>query len=65
MLLGGRIAEMIFFNRLTTGARDDLEKVTNMAYKQVREEVLRASGVSVEAKPGSVGDTSCPRMTCT
>ncbi len=29
--LGGRVAEEIFFNRITTGASDDLKKVTNMA----------------------------------
>lgn len=31
VLLGGRAAERIFFNRVTTGAQDDLQKVTNMA----------------------------------
>jgi AFG3 family protein len=35
MTLGGRVAEEIFFNSITTGARDDLEKVTKMAYGQV------------------------------
>ncbi|EGC30195.1 hypothetical protein DICPUDRAFT_41790 [Dictyostelium purpureum] len=29
--LGGRVAEQIIFDRITTGAQDDLEKVTNMA----------------------------------
>ncbi len=29
--LGGRVAEEIFFNRITTGASDDLKKVTQMA----------------------------------
>ena len=29
--LGGRIAEEIFFNRVTTGASDDIKKVTQMA----------------------------------
>ncbi|XP_064399044.1 paraplegin-like [Halichondria panicea] len=37
MALGGRAAEAITFNRITTGARDDLEKVTEMAYRQVAE----------------------------
>lgn len=32
--LGGRVAEEIFFNRITTGAQDDLNKVTKMAYSQ-------------------------------
>lgn len=29
--LGGRIAEELFFGRITTGAHDDLKKVTNIA----------------------------------
>jgi len=32
MMLGGRIAERIFFDRISTGAQDDLRKVTNLAY---------------------------------
>lgn len=35
MTLGGRVAEEIFFGRITTGAQDDLQKVTQMAYSQV------------------------------
>lgn len=31
MTLGGRVAEEIFFKRITTGAQDDLQKVTRMA----------------------------------
>ncbi|CAI5439589.1 unnamed protein product [Caenorhabditis angaria] len=34
MTLGGRVAEEIFFGRITTGAQDDLQKVTQMAYSQ-------------------------------
>ncbi|KAH9600878.1 Peptidase M41 [Trypanosoma melophagium] len=33
--LGGRVAEKIFFNHLSTGASDDLRKVTQMAYMYV------------------------------
>jgi AFG3 family protein len=29
--LGGRVAEEIFFGRVTTGAQDDLRKVTQIA----------------------------------
>ena len=36
MALGGRVAESLTFNRITTGAQNDLEKVTKMAYAQVR-----------------------------
>uniref|UniRef100_A0A673AG42 AFG3-like protein 1 n=1 Tax=Sphaeramia orbicularis TaxID=375764 RepID=A0A673AG42_9TELE len=35
MMLGGRVAEQVFFHRLTTGAQDDLRKVTQSAYAQV------------------------------
>lgn len=36
MTLGGRVSEEIFFGRITTGAQDDLRKVTQSAYAQVR-----------------------------
>lgn len=35
MTLGGRASEIIFFNRITTGAQDDLQKVTKSAYAQI------------------------------
>lgn len=35
MMLGGRVAEHVFFGRITTGAHDDLKKVTQSAYAQV------------------------------
>ncbi|XP_041809838.1 AFG3-like protein 2 isoform X1 [Chelmon rostratus] len=35
MMLGGRVAEQVFFHRITTGAEDDLRKVTQSAYAQV------------------------------
>ncbi|KAG0047512.1 AAA ATPase afg3 [Gryganskiella cystojenkinii] len=34
MTLGGRVSEHIFFGVITTGAQDDLQKVTKMAYAQ-------------------------------
>src|SRR5499427_2772820 len=37
ILLGGRVAEEIVLNQLTTGAGDDLEKATEMARKMVCE----------------------------
>ncbi|GLH05191.1 Transitional endoplasmic reticulum ATPase TER94 [Gryllus bimaculatus] len=36
MALGGRVAESLTFNQITTGAQNDLQKVTKMAYAQVR-----------------------------
>ncbi|ETO15947.1 hypothetical protein RFI_21410 [Reticulomyxa filosa] len=35
MALGGRIAEEIFFGNISTGAADDLNKVTKIAYSQI------------------------------
>lgn len=35
VLLGGRIAENISFNKITTGASDDIEKLTKIAYGMV------------------------------
>jgi len=36
MMLGGRVAESLIFNSVTSGAQDDLTKVTNTAYDQIR-----------------------------
>lgn len=35
MTLGGRASEEIFFKRITSGAQDDLQKVTKNAYSQI------------------------------
>uniref|UniRef100_A0A8C2YX06 SPG7 matrix AAA peptidase subunit, paraplegin n=1 Tax=Cyclopterus lumpus TaxID=8103 RepID=A0A8C2YX06_CYCLU len=37
MALGGRAAEAITFNKVTTGAQDDLRKVTRVAYSMVKQ----------------------------
>lgn len=37
MALGGRVAESLTFNSITTGAQNDLQKVTNMAYAQIKQ----------------------------
>ncbi|CDW56354.1 Peptidase M41 and AAA and FtsH ext domain contain ing protein [Trichuris trichiura] len=37
MTLGGRASEEIFFGRISTGAQDDLQKITQMAYAQTPE----------------------------
>ncbi|MDX1672127.1 MAG: ATP-dependent zinc metalloprotease FtsH [Balneolaceae bacterium] len=36
-LLGGRVAEEITFGRISTGAQNDLERITNMAFAMVAE----------------------------
>ena len=59
MTLGGRAAEMIFFKRITTGAQDDLQKVTKSAYAQITQFGMneRVGNVSFEQdKSGMVLD---------
>lgn len=36
-LLGGRVAEEVFFGRISTGAQNDLERITNLAFAMVAE----------------------------
>ncbi|HBQ59936.1 MAG TPA: AAA family ATPase, partial [Balneolaceae bacterium] len=36
-LLGGRVAEEIIFGRISTGAQNDLERITKMAFAMVAE----------------------------
>ncbi len=35
MMMGGRVAEEIVFNRVSTGAQNDLERITKLAYAMV------------------------------
>jgi len=37
MALGGRVAELLKFNQLSTGAQDDIRKVTDIAMAQIKE----------------------------
>lgn len=37
MALGGRVAESLVFNHVSTGAQNDLQKVTKMAYAQIKQ----------------------------
>lgn len=53
MTLGGRVSEEIFFGRITTGAQDDLRKVTQSAYAQVR---VRSCSCSPGSGSGLHGD---------
>lgn len=43
MALGGRVAESLTFNKITTGAQNDLQKVTKMAFAQVNNSTLLIS----------------------
>jgi len=51
ILLGGRVAEMIVFNELTSGAKNDIERATKIARKMVCE-----LGMSDEIGPLHLGD---------
>ncbi|KAI9010408.1 peptidase family M41-domain-containing protein [Phycomyces nitens] len=53
MTLGGRVAEQLFFDTITTGASDDLQKVTKIAYAQVT-----AYGMNTKVGPLSFHDPS-------
>lgn len=50
MTLGGRCSEEIFFGKITTGAQDDLQKITKMAF-----EVCANYGMDPEIGPVSYG----------
>jgi AFG3 family protein len=50
MTLGGRVSEEIFFGRITTGASDDLQKVTKMAW-----EICSTYGMNDAIGPVSYG----------
>merc|ERR1711973_421665 len=57
MTLGGRASEQIFFGRITTGAQDDLQKVTKSAYAQITQFGMNAriGNVSFEQpQPGEM-----------
>merc|ERR1719471_654308 len=50
MTLGGRAAEEIFYGKVSTGAADDLNKVTRLAYSQI----------SIYGMNDSIGNLSFP-----
>lgn len=54
-LLGGRVAEEIIFGRISTGAQNDLERITNMAFAMVAE-----YGMSEDLGYLSLKDSSNP-----
>lgn len=54
-LLGGRVAEEIIFGRISTGAQNDLERITNLAFAMVAE-----YGMSDELGYLSLKDTQNP-----
>ena len=57
VLLGGRAAELLIFNELSTGAADDLVKVTNIA-----EEIVTKFGMSENLGPVVFEEQNNPYM---
>lgn len=58
MTLGGRVSEELFFKRITTGAQDDLQKVTQSAYAQVVRYGMNEKVGNVSFETGQPGEPS-------
>merc|ERR1712180_434622 len=56
MTLGGRASEEVFFGRITTGAQDDLQKVTKSAYAQITQFGMNARIGNVSFKEPQPGE---------
>ncbi|KAJ6628041.1 AFG3-like protein 2 [Pseudolycoriella hygida] len=56
MTLGGRVSEELFFGRITTGAQDDLQKVTQSAYSQIVRYGMNEKVGTVSFETGQPGD---------
>jgi len=58
MTLGGRAAERIFFGKVTTGAQDDLQKVTKSAYAQITQYGMNEAVGNVSFQEKQQGEMS-------
>uniref|UniRef100_A0A8C4N553 AFG3-like AAA ATPase 1 n=1 Tax=Eptatretus burgeri TaxID=7764 RepID=A0A8C4N553_EPTBU len=56
MTLGGRVSEQMFFKRITTGAQDDLRKITQSAYSQVAQFGMSARVGQISFEPPRQGE---------
>jgi len=56
MTLGGRASEQIFFGKITTGAQDDLQKVTKSAYAQITQYGMNTRIGNVSFEQPAPGD---------
>lgn len=56
MTLGGRVSEELFFGRITTGAQDDLQKITQSAYSQIVRYGMNEKVGNVSFDVGNAGD---------
>ena len=58
MAMGGRVAEEIVFGRITTGAQNDLERITKMAYAMVVDYGMRDKVGHISFNLSSRGEES-------
>ncbi|XP_024868898.1 AFG3-like protein 2 [Temnothorax curvispinosus] len=56
MMIGGRASEEIFFRRITTGAQDDLQKITKVAYAQITQYGMNEKIGNVSFEMPNAGD---------
>ena len=60
VLMGGRIAEELFMNHMTSGASNDIERATDIAQHMVCEWGMSALGMRAFRKPGNKFDPDKP-----
>jgi cell division protease FtsH len=60
VLMGGRVAEELFMNHMTSGASNDIERATDIAQHMVCEWGMSALGMRAFRKPGNSFDHDRP-----
>jgi cell division protease FtsH len=60
VLMGGRVAEELFMNHMTSGASNDIERATDIAQHMVCEWGMSALGMRAFRKPGNNFDPDKP-----
>jgi cell division protease FtsH len=60
VLMGGRVAEEIFMNHMTSGASNDIERATDIAQHMVCEWGMSSLGMRAFRKPGNSFDPDKP-----
>jgi cell division protease FtsH len=60
VLMGGRVAEELFMNHMTSGASNDIERATDIAQHMVCEFGMSALGPLAFRKPGNAFDADRP-----
>ena len=60
VLMGGRVAEELFMNHMTSGASNDIERATDIAQHMVCEWGMSSLGMRAFRKPGNSFDPDKP-----